>query len=357
MAGQPSLAHAAAQTGRRYVLGAGRVYLALRKADGDIEDGERYIGSTPGFSLSVSNEQTEVYDDDGPVAERVIQITRQVAHTFSVQCKNVTAENLALFIGGAAGTQADVATSVLDEKIDHVEKDRFYKLGIKLATDATHKPAGIGAISATPAHTVVTPAAGNTSPWKGLARRSLTFSGGATGTASIGHAVSRVALYSAATAGVRYTETTDYTVDLATGVITRVASPTTFADGATVYADYPSDYEVDADTGRLYIPSTSAIPADATVYVDYTPIAKTRARVQFDEPQQIRAAIRYIEDAANKGAPNNSFGYEFYAPLCTITPGGDFAVKSRENPQTITLSVAVQEPSSGPSFVLLEQGA
>ena len=294
MAGQPPIAHAAAQAGRRYVLGAGRVYFALRGDDGTLIEGERYIGSTPGFSLSVTNEQTEVYDDDGPVAERVVQITRQVAHTFSVQCKNVTSENLALFIGGAAGPQADAATAVLDEPLKiHATGDRFYKLGIKLATDATHKPAGVGAIDAD-ATVLVTPASGDASP---------------------------------------YTVTTDY--------------------------------EVDAAAGRLYIPAGSAIVTAAaaesdktkTVYVDYTPVAKTRGLVQFDEPQQVRGALRYIEDAANKGAPNNSFGYEFWAPLCTITPGGEFAVKSRENPQTITLSVAVQEPSSGPSFVLLEQGA
>ena len=79
-------------------------YFAPLKTDGTT-GGERYMGSSPGFGLTVTSESTDVYGDDGPVAEKVISITRQVAHEFSLQCKDMTPENLALFSGGEVQTQ------------------------------------------------------------------------------------------------------------------------------------------------------------------------------------------------------------------------------------------------------------
>ena len=296
MAGIPDGASAAAK--RRYVLGAGRVYFAPLGSTGTL-GGERYLGSSPGFTLDVTAEKTEVFDDDGPIADRVVDITRQVAHAFSVQCKDMTPENLALFVGGAVASQADVATAMdgaqnaanARDKIVVDAKDRFYKLGIWPVTTTaparTAKPAGVRAISPTPADTVVSEA----------------------------------------------------------------------ADGSTTKTA-GTDYVVDDKHGRIYIPSGSSIAVGDTVYVEYKPIAAAAIpRVDFAEPKQIRGAIRYIEDSANKNVPAGNYGNEFYAPLCTVTPGGQLQIKSREQPQIVTLSVAVQDPSSGPSFSILQQAA
>lgn len=300
MAGHPSAVPSAPT--RRYVLGAGRVYIAPLTAAG-ILGGERYLGSSPGFGLNVTSEQTEVFDDDGPIAEKVVQVVRQVAHAFSVQCKNVSPENLALFTGGAVATQADAAAAMdgdpggatpvgARDKIVVDAKDRFFKLGIYPVTTThagntvrTAKPAGVRAIAA---------------------------------------------------AGVVVNKDTNAGAVAAAG----------------------TDYVVDAAHGRIYIPAGSSIGDGDTIYVTYTPVAGAAiARVDFSEPKQVRGAIRYIEDSANKNVPAGNFGWEMYAPLCTIAPSGEMAVKSRENPQVITLDVAIQEPSSGPSFTMLEQAA
>lgn len=299
MAGHPATVQPAQS--RRYVLGTGRVYIALLQADGTT-GGERYIGSSPGFALNVTSEQTEIFDDDGPIAEKVVQVVRQVAHSFSVQCKNVSPENMALFTGGAVTSQADAATAMVgdpdadppvadvQDKIVVTEKDRFYKLGVfPVATSAPMrkaKPAGVRAVSPTPADTVVRVG---------------------------GHAAA------AKTAG--------------------------------------TDYVVDPAHGRIYIPAASTIADGTTIYVTYTPVADTMPRVDFSDPKQVRAALRYIEDSANKNVPAGNFGWEMYAPLCTISPSGEMAVKSRENPQVIGLDVAIQEPTSGPSFTMLQQAA
>ena len=118
-----------------------------------------------------------------------------------------------------------------------------------------------------------------------------------------------------------------------------------------------TDYVVDPAHRRLYIPATSTIADGTTIYVTYTPVADTMPRVDFSDPKQVRAALRYIEDSANKNVPAGNFGWEMYAPLCTISPSGEMAVKSRENPQVIGLDVAIQEPTSGPSFTMLQQAA
>ena len=296
MAGHPSAVPSASS--RRYVLGAGRVYLATLSAAG-VLGLERYVGSSPGFALDVTSEQTEVYDDDGPVADRVVQIVRQVAHTFRLQCKDIGPENLALFVGGAVGVQADVATAMdgLQAAADARDRivvdalDRFVKLGIRpVATTAPArpaKPAGVRAISATPADTVVSTGADGSGP-------------------------------------------------LAAG----------------------TDYVVDAAHGRIYFPAGSGISPGDTIYVQYTPVADAAIpRVDFSEPRQIRGALRYVEDSASKNVPAGNYGWEWYAPLCTISPSGEMQAKSREQPQVISLDVAVQEPTSGPSFTLLQQAA
>lgn len=297
MAGHPSAVPSAPT--RRYVLGAGRVYIAPLTAAG-ILGGERYLGSSPGFTLSVTNEQTEVFDDDGPIAEKVVQVVRQVAHAFSLQCKNVSPENLALFTGGDALDQDDTATPMdadpdadpplanARDKIVVDAKDRFFKLGIYPVTTTTPartaKPAGVRAI--------------------------------------------------------------------ATGVVVNKGTH----GGAAAAAG--TDFVVDAAHGRIYIPAGSTIATGSTIYVTYTPVAGTDiARVDFSEPQQVRGAIRYIEDSANKNVPAGNYGWEMYAPLCTIAPSGEMAVKSRENPQVIGLDVAIQEPSAGPSFTMLQQAS
>ena len=300
MAGHPSAVPSAQS--RRYVLGAGRVYIAPLTSAG-ILGGERYLGSSLGFTLNVTSERTEIFDDDGPIAEKVVEVVRQVAHTFSLQCKNVSPENLALFIGGAVLDQTDVATAMdgdpdagavpvdAQDKIVVDALDRFFKLGIYPVTTTaparTAKPAGVRAISATPALTIV-----------------------------------RVGAHDAAP---------------------KVAG---------------TDYVVDASHGRIYIPSGSTIATGSTIYVTYTPVTGADiARVDFSEPKQVRGAIRYIEDSANKNVPAGNYGWEMYAPLCTIAPSGEMAVKSRENPQVIGLDVAIQEPSAGPSFTMLQQAA
>lgn len=126
-------------TTRNIVLGSGRIYF-----DEGPGAGELYIAETPGFGLNVASEGVEILSDDGPVAEPLLNVTKQVTRNFSLATKNVTDEALALFLIGDITTKTTGAASVTGKAINGggaLEGGRWYQLGV----DATH-PAGIRGI-------------------------------------------------------------------------------------------------------------------------------------------------------------------------------------------------------------------
>ena len=101
------------------------------------------------------------------------------------------------------------------------------------------------------------------------------------------------------------------------------------------------DYTLDADAGRLYIEPGKRINDGATICVAYTPAAQTLKTVVASAHKQLKAAFRYIEDAA-QGRGNN-----YYAPVALIRPGGDMALKDRTAAQSLTLHIEVLQPADG----------
>ena len=109
-----------------------------------------------------------------------------------------------------------------------------------------------------------------------------------------------------------------------------------------------TDYLLDAARARFYIVPGGTIAADTTVYVDYKALKRETPRIQAIKPQSIRAGLRYLETPA-LGRGNN-----YYAPLCTIRPGGPAAFKStnRQEPQQLELLCEVLVPTAGPALVV-----
>lgn len=127
------------------------------------------------------------------------------------------------------------------------------------------------------------------------------------------------AVYSAASAGTTYTATTFH------------------SDGRP---NAVGDYTLDAANGRLYIEPGKRIP-EGNIYIAYTPVAQTLAQVAASPRRQIKAAFRYIENAA-QGRGNN-----YYAPVANIRPSGDMALKDRTAAQSLALIIAVLQPADG----------
>lgn len=99
-------------------------------------------------------------------------------------------------------------------------------------------------------------------------------------------------------------------------------------NGATTYSAV-TDYTLDAALGRIYILPTSAIPDGTSLTADFTPTANSREQVATAGFAAKSVALRYIAD--------NSQGInrDTYIPRVTLTPEGDWALKSRENPQEL----------------------
>lgn len=90
------------------------------------------------------------------------------------------------------------------------------------------------------------------------------------------------------------------------------STPVSYSEG--------TDFEIDTDTGRLYIVPGGAIASGTNLLVGYTPVASTRDRV-ISGSSPVRGRLRYIED--NPAGQNRNF----LLPLVEISPNGDFDLK------------------------------
>ena len=261
------------------VFGAGEIHIDLYDDDGNLT-GERYIGSSPGLSLSAQIERTQTYDDDGAVASKIVDFVRTIDRNLQFQCKNISDENLALFIAGETETITYTETAVTDEDLGAVKQGRSYIIGKTAARPLglQHKPSAV----------------------------TVTENGG----------------------GTSFTEST-----------------------SSVRNAYVLD-----DQGRIYIEvkagakAAAIIPDGTELEIDYTPKAASYTQAKAFRAKQIRCALHYIEFPANpKSKPR-----DLYALDCNLSASGEFAVKSRENPQTMSFDCAIQEPAAAgtPSLVI-----
>ncbi|HYE35505.1 hypothetical protein [Methylocaldum sp.] len=132
------------------VLGAGKLYFDLEDANGNLT-GERYLGDTPGFTVNVQADKLEDYDSDGPIAEKHLDIATRVNRSAQIVGKDISGDNLALFLIGDKSTVNQSSGSVTDEALT-VKKGHYYQLGASAS-----RPAGVRDIS-----TVVVTGAGGT---------------------------------------------------------------------------------------------------------------------------------------------------------------------------------------------------
>lgn len=105
------------------VVGAGRIYFSLKG-----HGGERYLGDTPGFTIGISSEQTDVYSSDDPIAEKIVSVLRNVERTATITCQDVSLDNLAIFMLGDVTSLTQTASEVADEEA-MVKKGEWYQLG------------------------------------------------------------------------------------------------------------------------------------------------------------------------------------------------------------------------------------
>ncbi len=106
--------------------------------------------------------------------------------------------------------------------------------------------------------------------------------------------------------------------------------------GTSTSAVLDTDYELDADMGRIYIMEGGALDGVKDIEVDYTPVANTRKRITTSASASVEGAVRFVAFNA-KGKQK-----DVYIPYVTLQPIGDWSLKG-DDWQTMGFSVEIGE--------------
>lgn len=90
--------------------------------------GERYLGETDSFSITIAGEKIEEFSMENGLKELADTVLTGVTRTGSMTVKQVSRENLALFMAAVYGVHVQASGNVTDEPLT-VLPDRHYQLG------------------------------------------------------------------------------------------------------------------------------------------------------------------------------------------------------------------------------------
>lgn len=227
------------------LIGAGECYIALLGADGTYEN-ERYLGDSPGASMSVETGEIDVDSSDGPAGKSLLRAVTSRKYSFSLTLGDISPENLQLFTGGTLEDQGADAVAETDE-IHQLQEDRWIQLGQSKDLPGGHKLAADATIT-------------TIKYWDSKADA-------VTGTGGTDVPVA----YSSA--------------DLTTAKVL-----------------------VERKFGRMYVPRGSTLKGK-WVSVDYTPATPAAKRVKVKETKALNGAFRYVEhdDPQGVAKPRNYY--------------------------------------------------
>jgi hypothetical protein len=129
---------------QQQVLGRGKIYFERFATNAKIGNGaERYLGNTPSFSTSRSDENLDHFDSDEGLKQKDIVVTLQSTQTGTVQFDSISKENIALLFSGDASVVTQTATGTTP-----VSETRKLTPGtsLQIGLDATH-PLGVRGLS------------------------------------------------------------------------------------------------------------------------------------------------------------------------------------------------------------------
>lgn len=131
---------AVASTVKQRTIPGGKVYINLFDVNG-AQKGERYIGLTPGFTITMASDSIQSYSSENGMREMDDETTISVTRTGKLTCRQVSVENLALFLAATPSVQTQAAGNVTGE-VHRVYPDRYYQLGA-----STANPTGVRNVS------------------------------------------------------------------------------------------------------------------------------------------------------------------------------------------------------------------
>jgi len=138
-----------------YTLGRGEIYFGRFNPGTQTPEGERYLGNTPEFNLTIESEDLDHYNSDRGIREKDDSIVLEVMRSGSLITDNIVPANVALFFFGDTATVTTTAEASLSETFTAVIPGLFYQLG-----QTTTNPVGVrGLVSESVVITSSAPAA------------------------------------------------------------------------------------------------------------------------------------------------------------------------------------------------------
>lgn len=116
----------------KHVLGRGKLYLALFAAGSTNPLGERYLGNTPSFALTVEAEYLDHFSSDAGIREKDLTVPVETRRSANLVTDQIDPKNVAIFFFGSADVLAQSSDEDLTETFEEVEGDLTYQLGISV---------------------------------------------------------------------------------------------------------------------------------------------------------------------------------------------------------------------------------
>src|SRR5574343_839288 len=124
-----------------YVLGRGKVYFDAFTTGTTTKTGERYLGNTPEFNITIESEKLDHFNADSGVRVKDNSVTLEVNRSGSFITDNIDADNIALWFLGTKSTVTDAGLSNQTQTITSAVGGRYYQLGTAV------NPAGLRDVS------------------------------------------------------------------------------------------------------------------------------------------------------------------------------------------------------------------
>ena len=289
-----------ASTVTQRLIPGGKLYFDL--FDSNLaKTGERYLGLTPGFTISIASEKIQSYSAETGLQQLDDETLVKITRTGKMTVRQISMENLGMFLAGQSATAAQASASVTNEAIS-ILADRYYQLGA-----LTANPSGVRSVSAVTITTAAVSAAATSTAY-------------AVG-AQVKQASSPTHIYQCTTAGTSggsaptWPTTIGATVTDGTAVWTCIGIITLVED---------TDYSVDLTMGRIYILPTARISGTYAVsaLAAYTKSAVSREQLLTSGVADVYGALRFI--ASNAKGTNR----DIFAPNVLLAPSGEIVVKA-----------------------------
>lgn len=288
-----------ASTVKQRSIPGGKLFFDVFDANNN-KTGERYLGLTPGFTVSMASETIQSYSSESGLRELDDETLITVTRTGQITCRQISIENLALFLAADAAAASQSSGAVTGEDQD-VKPDRYIQLGALVAN-----PSGVREV------TTITAVGKTASNW--AATTAYAVGDRVKGTSSPTHIF--VATAAGTSAGTEPTWPTTIDATVTNGTVTwRCETLITLVED--------TDYTVDETLARVYVLPTARVSAYGSTWTfGYTKTAVSREQITTGDLVSVTGSLRFI------AYPAKGTARDLYAPNATLAPSGDLVMKA-----------------------------